>query len=457
MKQLRLPPGRLAVVAALVTAGALSASALLRAQQAPVLNPPIVLGPNITITWTAVAGASSYRLAAGLQPNQTLLSQNVGNVTTLNVQAPIGTYYVRIHAVFPDGSESAASNERVVQVTSLVVPPTAPTNLAAYINGVAALITWDLGGGGTPASLMLIAGTTSGGSDIGTFPLAVGTQLAVPSVPAGTYFLRMFAVNAGGASPVSNEAQLVMPPGGGCTPPPARSFSSLIFGRYLRLTWTGIPWASGYQLDFGDTPGGPYGFPIPLGPGATSLTVNNAPLGVYYGRLSTRFTCGSQAAGPEGTLNIDGSPPPGPRAPDPAPGQRLPFPNWGQGVIQQLAAERPDLLAQSCREHGGNNRFMFEGVRRLRTRDNRFGLNWKRGNVGDLSQDIVNYNFGSESDEGTRNVYIIDIIGGHCGPNPSWAWIDQTEATRNAGTIGIWTLLPYLDAGFPLAWDEQER
>ncbi len=94
--------------------------------------------------------------------------------------------------------------------------------------------------------------------------------------------------------------------------------------------------------------------------------------------------------------------------------------------MAQLARERPDLLQQSCREHGGNNRFMFEAVRRLRAVDNRYGLNWKRGGVGDLSQDIVNYNFSDESDEGTKNVYIIDIIGGHCGPRPNPAWIDQT-------------------------------
>jgi hypothetical protein len=99
---------------------------------------------------------------------------------------------------------------------------------------------------------------------------------------------------------------------------------------------------------------------------------------------------------------------------------------------------------------------MFEAVRRLRARDNRFGLNWKRGGVGDLSQDIVNYNHGSDTDEGTRDVYIIDIIGGHCGSRPSPNFQDQTGATRNAGTIGVWTLQPYLAAGFPIVSDEQQ-
>ena len=71
--------------------------------------------------------------------------------------------------------------------------------------------------------------------------------------------------------------------------------------------------------------------------------------------------------------------------------------------------------------------------------DNRYGLNWKRGLVGDLSQDIINYNNGSDSDEGTQSVYIIDIIGGHCGDNPVPFWIDVTDDTRRAGSIGRWT------------------
>jgi hypothetical protein len=192
-----------------------------------------------------------------------------------------------------------------------------------------------------------------------------------------------------------------------------------------------------------------------VGAGASGWNVSGAPLGVFYGKLHSSFACGSQAAGPEVTITIDGAPPPGPRTPNPPPGQRLPLPN-GASVINQLAAERRDLLLQSCHEHGGNNRFMFEAVRRLRAIDNRWGLNWKRGNRGDLSQDIVNYNYGSDSDEDTTSVYIIDIIGGHCGPNPGPAWIDQTQATIDGGTIGRWTLLPYLDAGFPIVSDEPQ-
>jgi hypothetical protein len=108
-------------------------------------------------------------------------------------------------------------------------------------------------------------------------------------------------------------------------------------------------------------------------------------------------------------------------------------------IVQQVALERGGDLRNSC----GNNNFMFEVVRRLRQISQRWGLNWKRGHVGDLSQDVVTYHYGvGEPSEGSTQVYIIDIIGSHCGSNPYPTWQDQTQATRNVPTIGRWTIQP---------------
>jgi hypothetical protein len=46
---------------------------------------------------------------------------------------------------------------------------------------------------------------------------------------------------------------------------------------------------------------------------------------------------------------------------------------------------------------------------------------------------------GPGPDEGSPDVYIIDIIGGHCGSNPSPIWNDVTAFTLQSGTIGKWT------------------
>src|SRR5690606_11101108 len=110
--------------------------------------------------------------------------------------------------------------------------------------------------------------------------------------------------------------------------------------------------------------------------------------------------------------------------------------------VSAVAAANPFYLITSCSNHN----FMYEVVAELRRRDgtNRWGLNWKRGNVGDLSHDIVNYYYGPEGGDmrNSSQVWIFDIIGGHCGSNPNPFWIDQTGPTRQAGTIGRWTTEP---------------
>ena len=110
--------------------------------------------------------------------------------------------------------------------------------------------------------------------------------------------------------------------------------------------------------------------------------------------------------------------------------------------VRAVAAERPDLLAASCVDAGGNNEFLHLLVDRLRESDPRWGYNWKRGNIGDMSQDVVDYYDGAgDPQEDSSEVFIIDVIGGHCGDNPQPAWTDVTQATADGGTIGRWTSL----------------
>ncbi len=156
--------------------------------------------------------------------------------------------------------------------------------------------------------------------------------------------------------------------------------------------------------------------PPPPPPPTSGTTARGAPVAVYCTNFASNGVCNQPIT--------------------------WPFPQNAFGVINQLAIERRDLLVNSCHEFGGNNNFMFEAVRRLRTAtgSNRWGLNIKRGNQG-LSQDIVTYFYGPEGTEmeGDVRVYIFDIIGGHCGNNPGPNWEDVTEKTRAGGTIGRWT------------------
>jgi hypothetical protein len=116
------------------------------------------------------------------------------------------------------------------------------------------------------------------------------------------------------------------------------------------------------------------------------------------------------------------------------------LPGYAPGIVQQVAAAFPGALRNSC----GNNEWLLRLVYQLRQIDTRWGFNWKRGRIGDLSQDVVTYHFGAGPDENSTDVYIIDVIFGHCGGSPGPNWQDVTEETHRGGTIGRWTLTPLL-------------
>ena len=75
----------------------------------------------------------------------------------------------------------------------------------------------------------------------------------------------------------------------------------------------------------------------------------------------------------------------------------------------------------------------------LRARDTRWGYNCKRGDCNDPSIDVVDYFWGIGDGQESTDVYLIDIIGAVCPDgDQSPAWIDQTDATHEEGSVGRW-------------------
>lgn len=413
---------------------------------APTLYAPVVAGQQVTLSWSAVSGALGYRLAIGIAPGLENYAEVIGPVTSLTFTSPfVGSAYVRVHAIDATGI-SGPSNEVALAVGGgAQAVPAAPSNLQADVVGTTVNFSWRAGlGGGLPLGVILEAGTFPGGANLGAVPLPISTSVSIPGVPPGTYFVRVYAANATGRSLPSNEVQVDMTPGGGCSAPGASSLTASVSGSTVSFSWTPVAGVSGYRLEVTNTPGGPTLVSNTFGAGTTSATYPGAPAGTYYARIVTGASCGAQTTSETIALTIEGPPPgSGPRTPNPPPGQILPLPDM-RHVVAAVAAAYPNDLRNSCVEHGGNNVWLFRLVEVLRRHDTRWGLNWKRARVGDMSQDVVDYNYSADPDEGTYNTYVVDVIGGHCGPNPTWAWIDQTVL----GTTGArWTLQPYIAAG----------
>ena len=143
--------------------------------------------------------------------------------------------------------------------------------------------------GGPPATYIIEAGSAPGLADLASF--ATGNTAVVFSaggVPNGTYYVRVRAANAMGASGPSNEATLVvgLPPGAAPGPPAALVASST--GNFVTLSWQ-APASGGapttYIIQAGTGPGLANLANFPTGSTATTFSAGGVPVGAYHVRV----------------------------------------------------------------------------------------------------------------------------------------------------------------------------
>ncbi len=261
-------------------------------------------GNNITINWTAPASGgvpTSYTvLARGTAGGPVLTQLNVGNALGVNVPAPNGTFHLTVQASNAAGPGPESPG---VSFSVPLVPPApgTPTGLTATVNGAQVGFTWAApSAGGTPAGYVLRAAAAPGGAPIVTLPVPAAPTAFAVAAPAGTYYVRIAAINAGGTGPLSNEVTVVVAPPG----PPTMN-APTVSGTTVGLSWT-VPTTGGtgvtsYVVVASATPGGAPIAQLPTT--GTSISVN-APRGTYYVRVHARNTVGQGTASNEVTVTV---------------------------------------------------------------------------------------------------------------------------------------------------------
>lgn len=132
------------------------------------------------------------------------------------------------------------------------------------------------------------------------------------------------------------------------------------------------------------------------------------------------------------------------RTPDPPAGQRLPLPDVS-ALIAQWTAERPDLFPSQQCPRGikyVTNPWQDYIMDRLRQIDTRWGYNAKptrtaADNAGVAvvaAGDEILYHYSGGADQGSTDVYAVDILEQHCGTSPRTTWRVFTGEERV-----IWT------------------
>jgi hypothetical protein len=190
---------------------------------------------------------------------------------------PPGTYYARVRAQSAAGVGPASPELAFTVAASCRGMAYAPSLLSAVSGGNVSL-SW-----ATPPlfpgalTYTLAAGTTSGSSNIGTFPLGATNAFATPA-PPGAYFLRLLSQGPCGVGAVAGELLLSV---GGVVPLSAPAVAGSVAAGVVSLAWSAVNGATGYVLEAGLGPKHTF-LTLPLG--ATALQAN-APPGTYYVRV----------------------------------------------------------------------------------------------------------------------------------------------------------------------------
>ena len=177
---------------------------------------------QITLTWTASPGATSYDILRTLAPPRpvagqpvTAANQDSGYTKIASVLAPTTTYRdttvtvnkVYDYAIVPVGGTNAAIN--ISKINASAGAPPAPARLAASPGSSEVILAWPSITGAVVDSYQVWRGTAAGAETqlpVTIKPVAGTTTYTDTNVISGTtYFYMIKAVNTAGTSGVSNE------------------------------------------------------------------------------------------------------------------------------------------------------------------------------------------------------------------------------------------------------------
>src|SRR5262249_8900376 len=195
-----------------------AASAAVNAPAAPENLAATVSGSTVTLSWIRAGGEAptSYVVEAGSSPAlANLAAFDTGSAQTLlTVQnVPAGAYFVRVRARNSVGT-SGPSNEILVTVAgrSCTGPPAAPSQLISNVSGSSVTLNWAAPGSGcAPTGYLIQAGSAPSLSNLANVNTgSSATTFSATGVGAGTYYVRVRALNGEAQSIPSNEVTVIV-------------------------------------------------------------------------------------------------------------------------------------------------------------------------------------------------------------------------------------------------------
>ena len=197
---------------------------------------------RITLSWSAIAGATSYsveRLPAYTGDISRAVQINGTTATDTDAYSS-STYQYRVTALNPTGSSAT-----LVEGTTLPAQVQG-LNAVANLNDSSVKLEWS--SQNSSDSYKVKRATVAGGSYTTLAANITGTQFTDSGLPRATYYYRVYAVNNGRQGADSNEvsANLVIPPAAP-TLSGTGTYLNPTNGRAI-LNWNAVPGATSYRL-----------------------------------------------------------------------------------------------------------------------------------------------------------------------------------------------------------------
>jgi fibronectin type 3 domain-containing protein len=167
---------------------------------------------EVTLTWPAVTGATSYNAYwSGTAGDPKVTGTQIPGVTSPYTQSDLAngsTYYYVVTAL--DAAGESAESPQATAVPSVLPIPAAPAGLAAAVGSQGVNLTWDTTTNAT--SYNVYRGTTSGGiltnkTKVNTSPVTAVNYTDTTVANATIYYYQVTAVNSTGESTGSNEVE----------------------------------------------------------------------------------------------------------------------------------------------------------------------------------------------------------------------------------------------------------
>jgi uncharacterized protein (DUF1800 family) len=237
---------------------------------------------QVTLSWSASAGAATYSLFRGTTSNgegSTPIKTGITGTSFVNGDLTNGTtYFFKITAVNSTGTSGMSNEASAKPAAAVALPP--PTGLAAAAGDKQVLLTWNAVAGA--ASYNVYRGTSANGE--ASTPVMTGiTALTFTNTGltnGTTYFFKVAAVNSTTTSGMSNEAS-AKPVAPVLLPAPT-GLAAVAGDKQVVLTWNAVAGALSYNVYRGTSANGEASTPVMTGVMALTFTNTGLTDGTTY-------------------------------------------------------------------------------------------------------------------------------------------------------------------------------